>query len=105
MLTFSLAAFNWTLAFLVTEFFGPVSAEVGATGTFWVFATVLTLVMGYTVFFIPETKGKSLEDIQQYFRGVAAEDEESDETPILANDSLEANISGALDAEISIVRT
>ena len=96
-----LGTFNWTMAFFVTEFFGPVSKEVGPAGTFWAFATVLFLVMAFTIFFIPETKGKSLEEIQQYFRGVAQE-EDSDEAPIL--DNIEANIDAEVNAEINTVR-
>ncbi len=93
------------MAFFVTEFFGPITKEVGAAGTFWVFATVLALVMAFTVFFIPETKGKSLEEIQQYFRGVAAsEDEESDSDEPVLNDTLGASIEASIEAEISTVK-
>ena len=48
------AAFNWTLAFLVTEFYLPVSKQVGIATTYWFFATVLLMVMAFTVFVIPE---------------------------------------------------
>ena len=48
------AAFNWTLAFLVTEFYLPVSKQVGIATTYWFFASVLLLVMAFTVFVIPE---------------------------------------------------
>ena len=50
------AAFNWTLAFLVTEFFSPVSKDVGTAATFWFFASVLLFVMAFTVFVIPEVR-------------------------------------------------
>ena len=48
------AAFNWTLAFLVTEFYLPVSKQVGIATTYWFFASVLLMVMAFTVFVIPE---------------------------------------------------
>ena len=91
------------MAFFVTEFFGPVSKEVGPAGTFWAFASVLFLVMTFTIFFIPETKGKSLEEIQRYFQGVA-QAEDSDENPIL-DDNVEADIEAEVNAEIRTVRT
>ena len=57
-----LAAFNWTLAFLVTEFYLPVSNQVGIATTYWFFASVLLFVMAFTVFVIPEVR------IVLYFR-------------------------------------
>ena len=48
------AAFNWSLAFLVTEFYLPVSKQVGIATTYWFFASVLLMVMAFTVFIIPE---------------------------------------------------
>jgi len=95
------AAFNWTLAFLVTEFFQPVSTSVGTATTFWFFATVLLLVMTFSVFVIPETKGKSLEQIQQHFRGTIRH---TDEEAIL-DDNVEATIEAEVNAEINTVRS
>ena len=62
------ATFNWTLAILVTECFQTVTGIIGVAGTFWSFACVLQIVMTYIVFFVPETKGKSLEEIQLGFK-------------------------------------
>ena len=92
-------AFNWSLAFIVTEFFQPVEKEVGSAGTFWSFAVILLFVMAFTVFFIPETKGKSLQDIQAQFRSNA---DHGDEAPIL-DDTLESTIEAEVNAEIRTV--
>ena len=72
---------------------------IGTASTFWSFACVLVLVMTYAVFVIPETKGKSLEEIQQYFRGVtsAADD---DNVPMI-DDDIEETIEAEVNAEIS----
>lgn len=94
------SAFNWSLAFFVTEFFQPVVKEVGSAGTFWSFAIILLLVMTFTVFFIPETKGKSLQEIQAQFRGMAAAND--DVAPIL-DDQLESTIEAEVNAEIRTI--
>lgn len=103
MLCLLVASFNWSMAFLVTQFFVPISNALGSAGTFWIFASVLTLVLAFAVFFIPETKGKTLTEIQQFFRG-APQDEDSDENPILDN-NVENEIQAEIQAEINIVRT
>lgn len=92
------ASFNWTLAFCVTEFYGPVSKAVGPAATFWAFASILVLVLAFCVFFVPETKGKSLEEIQQLFRSDQRDD---DEEQILddTDDTLEEQVHN----EISVV--
>jgi len=95
------AAFNWTLAFLVTEFFQPISNEVGKAWSFWFFASVLLLVMAFTVFVIPETKGKTLDEIQQHFRGTTRSE---DQVPIL-DDNMSVIIEAELNAEINTVQT
>ena len=37
-------------------------------GTFWFFAANCALSILFTVVFLPETKGKSLEEIEAYFK-------------------------------------
>jgi len=60
--------FNWTLAFLVTKFFTSMVAGVTEAGAFWVFGGFTILTFLFCFFFVPETKGKSLDEIQQLFR-------------------------------------
>lgn len=94
------SATNWTLAFFVTQFFGPIKNIIGTAATFWSFATVLVLVMAFSIFQLPETKGKTLEEIQNYFRGP-----EEDERSILDNDSIAANIEVEINTELHISNT
>ena len=61
--------FTWMLAFLVTLLFVPMKDTIGTAPTFWLFAGFLLAVMIFAIFYVPETKGKSLEEIQAYFRG------------------------------------
>ena len=60
--------FNWTLAFLVTKFFTTMVAAVTEAGAFWMFGGFTILTFFFCFFFVPETKGKSLDEIQQLFR-------------------------------------
>ncbi len=58
---------NWTIAFLITKEF-PVLVEVTSHYVgFWIFSGMSFLAILFVIFFIPETKGKSLEQIEQYF--------------------------------------
>jgi hypothetical protein len=89
------------LAFLVTTFYVPVSTIVGQPATFWFFASILVLVMIFVIFFVPETKGRSLEEIQELFKTRSRMSE--DEAPILDDDddTLEANVEAEINAEIN----
>lgn len=62
-------AFNWGLAFLVTKTFGPVSDSIGQGPTFIIFAGFCFVGILFTLIFVPETKGKSLADIQRMLSG------------------------------------
>merc|ERR1712083_288621 len=59
--------FNWTLAFLVTKFFSDMEVGLTQAGAFWVFGGITVLTFFFCLLFVPETKGKSLDDIQQLF--------------------------------------
>ncbi|XP_026177905.1 solute carrier family 2, facilitated glucose transporter member 8 [Mastacembelus armatus] len=62
---------NWTMAFVVTKTFQDMMNVLTNAGTFWLFSSVCTLSIIFTAFFIPETKGKTLEQIEATFRGTA----------------------------------
>lgn len=42
-----------------------------SAGTFWLFASMCTLSIIFTIVFLPETKGKTLEQIEATFRGTS----------------------------------
>ncbi|XP_064630452.1 solute carrier family 2, facilitated glucose transporter member 8-like [Lineus longissimus] len=60
---------NWGFAFLVTKTFSPLSGLIGYHGIFWLFAAFCFVGILFVYKFVPETKGKSLEDIELYFLG------------------------------------
>lgn len=50
---------------------GLFQIAITSAGTFWLFASVCTLSIIFTMAFIPETKGKTLEQIEATFRGTS----------------------------------
>lgn len=62
---------NWVGAFLVTKSFSSLQSAFGLDGTFWIFAVLCVVGVLYVWKYVPETKGKSLEDIELCFIGQA----------------------------------
>ncbi|XP_065350463.1 facilitated trehalose transporter Tret1-like [Cloeon dipterum] len=56
---------NYVLVFTVTKSFQPLVEAVGSAATFGIFAGICVVAVLFTVFVVPETKGKTLEEIQQ----------------------------------------
>ncbi|KAM5145476.1 solute carrier family 2, facilitated glucose transporter member 8 [Mantella aurantiaca] len=59
---------NWGCAFLVTKEFQHMMDSLTSYGTFWLFAAFCALNVLFTVLCVPETKGKSLEQIESHFQ-------------------------------------
>uniref|UniRef100_A0A8C7XY00 Solute carrier family 2, facilitated glucose transporter member 8 n=1 Tax=Oryzias sinensis TaxID=183150 RepID=A0A8C7XY00_9TELE len=62
---------NWGMAFVVTKTFQDMLTSLTSAGTFWLFSSTCLVNILFTVFFIPETKGKTLEQIEAIFRGTS----------------------------------
>lgn len=62
-------SFSWALAFVVTKTFSDMTADIGIGPTFWVLAGCSFLGTIFVFFIVPETKGKSLADIQRMLAG------------------------------------
>lgn len=62
-------AFNWLLAFLITATFNSISEAIGIGQTFWIFAGFSLVGIIFVFLVIPETKGKSMADIQRMLSG------------------------------------
>lgn len=58
---------NWTSAFLVTKEFKDMEDTMTTYGTFWFFAGINALGVVFVLLLLPETKGKSLEEIERLF--------------------------------------
>lgn len=53
--------------FIVVKTFPMLSAKYGDGATFWFYSGFCLIAVIFTLLFIPETKGKSLEEIENYF--------------------------------------
>ena len=52
-----------------------------ASGTFWLYGAVCLVGTIYTIFFVPETKGKTIEEIQQMFSSSSEEKSRGPDLP------------------------
>ncbi|CAO1381672.1 unnamed protein product [Diamesa serratosioi] len=56
---------NWFLAFLITVLYPPIQENIGASFSFLIFTGFSILGTFFVYFVVPETKGKSLSEIQE----------------------------------------
>lgn len=61
--------FNWMFAFIITISFRPIAELISTGPTFWIFSGASFVGILFTFFIIPETKGKSMSDIQKMLAG------------------------------------
>jgi SP family arabinose:H+ symporter-like MFS transporter len=62
----SIATFSlWAAVYLVTQLFPILLESMGPAFTFWIFAAMALMGMVFTYSKVPETKGKSLEEIEK----------------------------------------
>jgi SP family galactose:H+ symporter-like MFS transporter len=59
---------NWTSNFLVSLTFLPLLNWLGSAPTFWLYAAVGVFTIFFCLRFVPETKGKQLEEIEQIWQ-------------------------------------
>ena len=60
--------FSFGTIFVVLKFTPLAQELIGLHGMYWIFSSVGYGLMFFTFFFIPETFGRSLEDIEEYYR-------------------------------------
>lgn len=61
-------AVNWASAFIVSQFFLSLVGLIGEAVTFWLFAFFCAAAFVWIYARVPETKGRSLEEIEQLWR-------------------------------------
>ncbi len=59
---------NWTFNFIVSLTFLLLIEALGRSGAFWFYGAIGIVTLVFCWKFVPETKGKRLEDIQAYFQ-------------------------------------
>ncbi|OXA63080.1 facilitated trehalose transporter Tret1-2 homolog [Folsomia candida] len=60
-------SFNWFNAFVVTKAFDNIQLSIGIQWCFWIFAIITVFANAYVYVCVPETRGKTLEEIQMLF--------------------------------------
>lgn len=61
---------NWLAAFITTKEFHSLAVEVHDYGTFWIFGGICAISVIFVLMFLLETKGKSLEQIEDHYKGL-----------------------------------
>jgi len=59
---------TWTMTFIETKSFLPLCDVIGNYGAFWIFGVSSLIAVVYANTLLPETKGKTLEEIETYFK-------------------------------------
>ena len=59
--------FNWGLSFIVTKTFVTMQEDLTVAGAYWLFGAFCFLGVIFTAVALPETKGKTYDEIQAFF--------------------------------------
>ncbi|XP_054716952.1 facilitated trehalose transporter Tret1-like [Uloborus diversus] len=62
-------ACSWTFVFIITKTFIYLEKSIQAYGAYWLYSSFCFLCCVFTIFLLPETKGKTNEEIQLGFAG------------------------------------
>lgn len=65
----SACLFNWLMAFVVTKYYAPLETAAGAYTCFWLFSAICAVGTIFVFVLVPETKGKTLDQIQLELAG------------------------------------
>ncbi|XP_067003354.1 facilitated trehalose transporter Tret1-2 homolog isoform X2 [Anabrus simplex] len=60
-------SFNLGVMFIVIKTYHGLKSTIGNDGAFWLYAALCLISCVFVCVFVPETKGKSLEEIEEYF--------------------------------------
>ena len=60
---------NWVCVFTVTRSFSTIQEYMGSYGAFWIFSVISFIGTVFVFYLVPETKGKTLEEVQEELSG------------------------------------
>lgn len=58
---------NWTFVFIITKTYATLQHDIQAYGVYWLYGTFCMISLIVTYFFLPETKGKTIQEIETFF--------------------------------------
>lgn len=61
------SAFNWLCVFFVTKFENDIEEAIHTSGAFFMYAGFCAFGTVFVIFVVPETKGKTPDDMKQHF--------------------------------------
>lgn len=70
--------FNWFLAFIVTKFYSNLKDAIGADVAFYIFSSISLIGTVFVFLVVPETKGKTMQQIQDLLNGEKYIDKQND---------------------------
>ncbi|XP_058797919.1 facilitated trehalose transporter Tret1-2 homolog [Phymastichus coffea] len=68
----------WAFAFVITKYFSTISNAYGNHTAFWIFTVFCILSIVFALMLLPETRGKSLKQIQSELSGTEYQDEDEE---------------------------
>ncbi|GFY46659.1 facilitated trehalose transporter Tret1 [Trichonephila inaurata madagascariensis] len=60
-------ALNWTFVFIITKSFKAAEETIHGYGVYWMYSAFCIASLFVTYFFLPETKGKNIDEILEFF--------------------------------------
>jgi MFS family permease len=69
---------NWTFNFLISYFFLQMTKDISKAGTFWLYAGLGVAAVAFFAWKLPETKDRSLEDIERQVHGDSGKSQEDE---------------------------
>ncbi|XP_034236806.1 facilitated trehalose transporter Tret1-like [Thrips palmi] len=82
---------NWLMAFFVTKFFTNLASAFGKSGTFFVFTFIAAVGTLFIALVVPETKGKTLDEILAELTGSRVRSRPADGVPAAIEEEEEAD--------------
>lgn len=86
-------ATSWLIAFFVTKFFSNIRDLIGIGQTFWAFAVFSAICTIFVAIKVPETKGKSFNEIQKSLLAGASSDSHNNHSEQDENHTTDTNAS------------
>lgn len=68
--------FNWLCAFIITAYVKSLISAINENATYWMFAGICAVSCFFTIFALPETKGRSEQQIQAELLGLPTQNQE-----------------------------